>query len=43
MRLPTLMAALELASSTMAKISLINPPQFGGQISTSQHDVWMEG
>lgn len=37
------MAALGLASSTMAKISLTNPPQFGGRISPSQYDVWMEG
>lgn len=37
------MAALGLVPSTLAKISLINPPQFAGQISTSQYDVWMEG
>ena len=37
------MAALGLASSTIAKISLINPPQFGGRISPSQYDVWTEG
>ncbi|KAK0755078.1 hypothetical protein B0T18DRAFT_400652 [Schizothecium vesticola] len=43
MRLQTAMAALGLASSTMAKISFINPPQFGARISPSQYDVWMEG
>ena len=43
MRLQPMAAALGLISLTMAKISLINPPQFTNRISTSQHEVYVEG